>query len=263
MTYYTYPHSQTKMEVTERRLDIKKLLNSKNSVLQSNGPNQNASNSKRVSDSLERSTSSLHADSSLKSNTDAWEKSQISLLVNKLDMDMSQNDTLLTSLQSLFISISNQKKKVGVMGPKHFIAKLKEQNEIFSGTNQQDAHEMFNYLINEISETLIKHQTEISKKVEILNDAETSSAPNRPVSRTWIQELFEGQLTNETKCLNCEMITNRDESFLDLSLDIEQNSSLSTCLRQFSKSELLCHKNKFFCDNCNSLQEAEKRYSLF
>ena len=71
--------------------------------------------------------------------------------------------------------------------------------------------------------------------------------------------MFEGQLTNETKCLNCESVTNRDESFLDLSVDIDQHTSLSTCLRQFSKSEVLRHKNKFFCDTCNSLQEAEKK----
>ena len=52
----------------------------------------------------------------------------------------------------------------------------------------------------------------------------------------------------------------RDEAFLDLSIDIEQNSSVTACLRQFSASEMLCHKNKFFCDSCCGLQEAEKRY---
>lgn len=55
-------------------------------------------------------------------------------------------------------------------------------------------------------------------------------------------------------------MSSRDESFLDLSIDIEQNSSVTACLRQFSASEMLCQKNKFFCDSCCSLQEAEKRY---
>ena len=54
-------------------------------------------------------------------------------------------------------------------------------------------------------------------------------------------------------------ITNRDESFLDLSVDVEQNTSVTGCLRNFSSSEILCHKDKFFCDMCCSLQEAEKR----
>lgn len=46
---------------------------------------------------------------------------------------------------------------------------------------------------------------------------------------------------------------------MDLSLDIEQNSSVTSCLRQFSASEMLCHKDKFYCDECCGLQEAEKR----
>lgn len=57
-------------------------------------------------------------------------------------------------------------------------------------------------------------------------------------------------------------VSSRDESFLDLSIDIERNSSVTACLRQFSASEMLCQKNKFFCDSCCGLQEAEKRYVL-
>lgn len=71
--------------------------------------------------------------------------------------------------------------------------------------------------------------------------------------------------------MNCTMfiyitpwqVSSRDESFLDLSIDIEQNSSVTACLRQFSASEMLCQKNKFFCDSCCDLQEAEKRYVSF
>lgn len=50
--------------------------------------------------------------------------------------------------------------------------------------------------------------------------------------------------------------------FLDLSIDIEQNSSVTACLRQFSASEMLCQRNKFFCDSCCGLQEAEKRMKI-
>lgn len=50
---------------------------------------------------------------------------------------------------------------------------------------------------------------------------------------------------------------------MDLSIDVEMNSSITSCLRQFSASETLCHKNKYFCDVCASLQEAERRYVLY
>ena len=116
-------------------------------------------------------------------------------------------------------------------------------------------------------------------------------------SGTLVHRLFEGTLTSETRCLTCETVSlrcflactcrrsrlgselhflasrpvaladgllftkvsSRDESFLDLSIDIEQNSSVTACLRQFSASEMLCQRNKFFCDSCCGLQEAEKR----
>ena len=38
---------------------------------------------------------------------------------------------------------------------------------------------------------------------------------------------------NETRCLRCETVTSREEAFYDLSLEIEQNSSLTACLKNF------------------------------
>lgn len=79
---------------------------------------------------------------------------------------------------------------------------------------------------------------------------------------TFIHDIFEGTLTNETKCLSCESITSKDESFLDLSIDVEQNSSLTNCLFNFSSVETLSRGDKFYCDKCCSLQEAQKRMKI-
>ena len=89
-----------------------------------------------------------------------------------------------------------------------------------------------------------------------------SEIPSSAQSATLVHRLFEGTLTSETRCLTCETVSSRDESFLDLSIDIEQHSSVTACLRQFSASEMLCQRNKFFCDSCCDLQEAEKRYVI-
>ena len=78
----------------------------------------------------------------------------------------------------------------------------------------------------------------------------------------WVHELFEGTLTSETRCLTCENTSQRDEAFLDLSVDLEQHSSVTSCLRKFSEEEMLCERNKFHCDNCGGLQEAEKRMKI-
>jgi ubiquitin carboxyl-terminal hydrolase 12/46 len=60
----------------------------------------------------------------------------------------------------------------------------------------------------------------------------------------------QGILTNETRCLRCETVTARDETFLDLSVDIEQNNSITSCLKNFCSTETLNAEDKFFCDKC-------------
>jgi ubiquitin carboxyl-terminal hydrolase 12/46 len=54
-------------------------------------------------------------------------------------------------------------------------------------------------------------------------------------------------------------VTRREEVFMDLSLEIDQNCSVTSCLKNFSATETLDKDDKFFCDHCCCLQEAQKR----
>lgn len=45
-------------------------------------------------------------------------------------------------------------------------------------------------------------------------------------------------------------------------MDIEQNVSISNCLRNFSTMETLCGDQKYYCENCCSKQEAQKRMRI-
>lgn len=62
-----------------------------------------------------------------------------------------------------------------------------------------------------------------------------SSTPQQPPQQqpTWVHDIFQGWLVSETRCLQCETITRREESFMDLSLEIDHNTSLTSCLKQF------------------------------
>ncbi|EIW87202.1 cysteine proteinase, partial [Coniophora puteana RWD-64-598 SS2] len=159
--------------------------------------------------------------------------------------------TLFSALRSLYIHISQNAADKGTVAPRAFIDKLKELNEAFRNTMHQDAHEFLNYLLNRIVE-------EIEEEKKNLH-ANGNGGDN---GSTFIHQIFEGILTSETRCLTCEKVSARDESFLDLSIDIEANSSVTACLRQFSASEMLCQRNKFFCDGCCDYQEAEKRMKI-
>ncbi|EDV24928.1 uncharacterized protein TRIADDRAFT_50293 [Trichoplax adhaerens] len=145
----------------------------------------------------------------------------------------NKKDSLLACLADLFKNISSQRRKIGVIAPKKFIAKLRKENDLFDNYMQQDAHEFLNYLLNTIADIL--------------------------QAATWVHEIFEGILVNETRCLCCESVSCKDESFLDLSVDVEENTSITSCLKGFSSTETLRSDQKYYCEQCCGKQEAEKR----
>ncbi|WOL00328.1 ubiquitin carboxyl-terminal hydrolase 4 [Canna indica] len=179
-------------------------------------------------------------------------------------------ENLLTCLADLFTQISSQKKKTGVIAPKRFVQRVKKQNEYFRSYMHQDAHEFLNYLLNELADILEKESNAAKSTTDTSSSEKIANGPSHPVENgvqkepfvTWVHKNFQGILTNETRCLRCETVTARDETFFDLSLDIEQNSSLTSCLKNFSSTETLNAEDKFFCDKCCSLQEAQKRMKI-
>ncbi|KAK9238169.1 hypothetical protein V1525DRAFT_358888 [Lipomyces kononenkoae] len=173
-----------------------------------------------------------------------------------LDHSMNQyynmDESLFTTLKDIFEAMVENKSRTGIVSPAKLIEVLKRQNELFRSSMHQDAHEFFNFLLNEIVDNVEQHEL----KLRAQNNGEQVS------NTRWVHELFEGLLTSETKCLTCENVSRRDEVFLDLSIDLEQHTSVTSCLRQFSASEMLCESNKFHCDCCGGLQEAEKRMKI-
>ncbi|XP_062850327.1 ubiquitin carboxyl-terminal hydrolase 12 [Trichomycterus rosablanca] len=184
-----------------------------------------------------------------------------------------RKESLLTCLADLFNSIATQKKKVGVIPPKKFISRLRKENELFDNYMQQDAHEFLNYLLNTIADLLQEEKSqERHQNGKLVQNGgagggggggsgtttgEANSAEKN--QQTWVHEIFQGTLTNETRCLNCEAVSSKDEDFLDLSVDVEQNTSITHCLRGFSNTETLCSEYKYYCEQCRSKQEAQKR----
>ena|SRR6185312_16557318 len=77
--------------------------------------------------------------------------------------------------------------------------------EIFRQLTQQDAHEFFNFLINDLSDTLTKSQRS-SKSPNHLLAASQKEQDGYHKRKSWIHELFEGRLSNETRCLVCESV---------------------------------------------------------
>uniref|UniRef100_A0A5S6QGQ1 Ubiquitin carboxyl-terminal hydrolase n=1 Tax=Trichuris muris TaxID=70415 RepID=A0A5S6QGQ1_TRIMR len=199
----------------------------------------------------------------------------------------AQKENLLFCLADLFHNISTQKKRVGTIAPKKFVGRLKKENDLFDNYMQQDAHEFLNYLLNTVADILLEEKRHDKRNVSGMqksgakqtvdsgNSGGTTfiSGKNAPpgqnvqsqkerADRTWVHDVFQGTLTNETRCLNCETVSSKDEDFLDLSVDVQQNTSITHCLREFSATETLCNEHKYYCDVCCSKQEAQKRMRI-
>ncbi|RCH98522.1 hypothetical protein CU097_012838 [Rhizopus azygosporus] len=250
--HYSFPSSTsiTSTTAVPSNGSISTKLTSRNSI---NGMSNSTSSSNNSSN-----TNGNHANTG---STTTVEKDQ-----NSINLTPGMEDTLFSSLKDLFWKISTHKKKTGVIAPVNFINKVKKENELFRSSMHQDAHEFLNYVLNTIAEDVQKYQqknqqdeSDSKKGSSIHSETDESSSSSKT---TWVHQLFEGIFSNETKCLSCETVTSRDECFMDLSIDVEMNSSITSCLRQFSASETLCHKNKYFCDVCASLQEAERRMKI-
>lgn len=100
-------------------------------------------------------------------------------------------ESLLTSLKDIFTAIAGSHEQSGICNPQRFIEVLRRENESFRGAQHQDAHEFLNYLLNQLIEDVKAYCCNSSNKAYV----------NCP------QAIFEGLMTSETKCLNCENVS--------------------------------------------------------
>jgi len=187
-------------------------------------------------------------------------------------------ESTFTALKDIFMALIANQSRTGVLSPQRFLEIFKRDNEMFRTSMHQDAHEFYGLVLNAVISNVEANAQRIkelappqddSSLAQSMKTAVTSAATamgltsgTRSPGTGWVHEIFEGVLTSETKCLTCETASQRDETFLDLSIDLEQHSSVTSCLRKFSAEEMLCERNKFHCDNCGGLQEAEKRMKI-
>ena len=149
--------------------------------------------------------------------------------------------SLLFSLAKLFFVLKSQKKSTGVIAPTEFIEKLRKENVLFRSLMQNDAQEFFHFLLNDCAELLEKEEKQMRNCANEPGQSKNSNEYDEGRSsevKTWLHSIFEGVLSNETRCLCCKTVTHRDEKFLDLSLEVEQNTSVSACLRNFASLKL-------------------------
>eukprot|EP00045_Choanoeca_perplexa_P006467 m.55067 g.55067 ORF g.55067 m.55067 type:complete len:428 (-) comp13649_c0_seq31:2110-3393(-) len=168
--------------------------------------------------------------------------------------DPAKQQNMLHALADLYYKMGTKKRR-GAIPPRHFHQMLRADNEAYNNSMQQDAQEFLNYLLNRLAELVLEKNGSDPSSAN-------SSANSTESTQTWVHEIFQGTLTNELKCMTCESVKTQNESFLDLSVDVTQNCSLTSCLRNYSSTETLCDDSKYQCETCCSKQEGQKRLRI-
>lgn len=120
------------------------------------------------------------------------------------------------------------------------------KNQLLAGFQEQDAHEFWQFLLNEFHSDYERVATKAGIPLE----------PCKCVAHA----TFSGQLQSSVACGSCGAVTNTVDPFVDLSLEVHNLSdrSLYDCLDQFTHNEALDVKYK--CQSC--LKEAKAHRSL-
>mmetsp|Transcript_9553 Transcript_9553/g.14118 ORF Transcript_9553/g.14118 Transcript_9553/m.14118 type:complete len:389 (-) Transcript_9553:3559-4725(-) len=192
---------------------------------------------------------------------------------------------ILSSLSQMFMDISNKGPGVGYFDPYRFVSSIRKHRLQFAGNHQHDSQEFLIDLFNQLElnmkdtvmylSTLYKKSVELKKKYTHQLESETNEESKLEIHKNLEQldqykvrfekgralfklyhDLFQGEMKTSIRCNTCEYESLRAETFLDLSLEIEINSSLRSCLSNCCGSEMMKGQNKFFCEQCQSRQEA-------
>ena len=73
-----------------------------------------------------------------------------------------------------------------------------------------------------------------------------------------LKTLFRGCNVTCVRCLECERLSTREEPFFDLSLPVCAGQSLTWALQQLGAQERLCGADKYRCESCGRLTEAQR-----
>ncbi|KAJ8360631.1 hypothetical protein SKAU_G00171560 [Synaphobranchus kaupii] len=91
---------------------------------------------------------------------------------------------------------------------------------------------------------------------------DTLSKQKNPNLHNVVQQQFCGQFAYVTVCNQCGRASPLPSRFYELELNIQGHKQLTDCVTEFLKEEKLEGDNRYFCESCQSKQNATRRITL-
>ena len=80
-----------------------------------------------------------------------------------------------------------------------------------------------------------------------------------PVLRSLVATQFEGQMRYSTKCLKCSTVSQRTSTYREIEIALRKAKTLHEGLVEVLQPETLRDDNRYRCERCDSLQNAERQ----
>lgn len=168
----------------------------------------------------------------------------------------------------------------GPIHPASFKATVGKAAEQFSGTEQQDSQEFAASLLDTLHEDLnrVRGRKPAVEFPDITPEFLRDKGEERAAAECWalylqrdksiVVDLFQGQMRSQIRCLCCEFVSTKFDSFMYLSLPVVDSTgapleSLGDCLKEFSREELLTGRERWLCPKCKVSVDAAKTLSLW
>lgn len=176
--------------------------------------------------------------------------------------------------QLLHISLKHENASIT---PTSFWETLGEKDKMWNEIKQQDAQEVFNFIISNI-------EYEMGKKIKFVYNSITKNEEKnvkKIIKRltaldNWkkyikneyspLKLLFTGMEQHNNQCTLCNSINNNYQPFTTLQLVIpknKQNLTIYNCLDNYTNSEILDESNKIKCDYCSIRNKAKKKSCIW
>ncbi|KAL0213855.1 hypothetical protein P9112_006039 [Eukaryota sp. TZLM1-RC] len=147
-----------------------------------------------------------------------------------LSLPPSSDNNITNSLRELFACMDAYPRPYGSLEPRAFLSTFKSNEARFQGNDQQDSHEVFQSLLTHLPE--------------------------------FISNIFKGEGYYSTRCMECDYVSTRSQSFFDLPVEITENVSLITAINSLFDPEIMSNDDQIHCDNCHLKTECERKFNI-
>jgi len=157
-----------------------------------------------------------------------------------------------------------------VVEPLNFKKQLSTFAPQFSGGHQHDSQELLSFLLDGIHEDLNRVKTRPSIEDKDCDgtqdelDAIDAWKNYLKRNKSLVVDLFQGQLRNTCKCLECGHMNIRFEPFMYLSLPVnDECKSLDDCIDLYVEQETLVGTDQWYCEKCKKHVDSTKKTDLW